>query len=64
MEDDLGLTVWALSDCDEAHGAEAQGRVSKVKIARRLRNETTMSLKWIAQRLQMGSVSMVAHCLK
>jgi len=36
----------------------------KVRIARRLRSETTMSLKWIAQRLRMGSVSMVAHCLK
>ena len=41
-----------------------KGDADKVKIARRLRSETTMSLKWIAQRLRMGSVSMVAHCLK
>jgi len=41
-----------------------KGDAHKVKIARRLRSETTMSLKWIVQRLRMGSVSMVAHCLK
>jgi len=41
-----------------------KGDEGKVRIARRLRTETTMSMKWIAERLRMGSVSMVAHCLR
>jgi len=32
-------------------------------MARRLRQETTMSLKWIAQRLQMGSWTYVSNLL-
>ena len=35
--------------------ARRKGHRAKVLLARRLRQETTMSLKWIAQRLQMGS---------
>jgi len=34
-----------------------------VRIARRLRGETTMTLKWIAQRLRMGSWTYVANNL-
>jgi hypothetical protein len=34
-----------------------------VAVARRLRQETTMSLKWIAQRLQMGSWTYVSNLL-
>lgn len=41
-----------------------KGDEGKVRIARRLRTGTTMSMKWIAERLRMGSVSMVAHCLR
>jgi putative transposase len=41
-----------------------KGDAGKARIARRLRTETTMSLKWIAERLHMGSVSMVTHCLR
>jgi putative transposase len=41
-----------------------KGDFDKVRIARRLRAETTMSRKWIAERLRMGSASMVAHCLR
>lgn len=41
-----------------------KGDSEKVRIARRLRAETTMSRKWIAERLCMGSTSMVAHCLR
>ena len=36
---------------------------AKVALAKRLRQETTMSLKWIAQRLQMGSWTYVANLL-
>ena len=32
-------------------------------LARRLRQETTLSLKWIAQRLQMGSWTHLSNLL-
>ena len=41
-----------------------KGDARKVAIARRLRRESTMTLRWIAQRLGMGSASMVSHCLR
>ena len=37
---------------------------SAVLLARRLRQETTMSLKWIAERLQMGSWTYVSNLLR
>ncbi len=40
-----------------------KGHPGKVVIARRLRQETVMSLKWIAQRLQMGSWTYVSNLL-
>ena len=36
---------------------------SKVVLARRLRQETTKSLKWIAERLQMGTWTYVSNLL-
>ena len=36
---------------------------AKVMLARRLREQTTMSLKWIAQRLHMGSWTYVSNLL-
>jgi REP element-mobilizing transposase RayT len=43
---------------------QPKGARRKVRIARRLRAETTMTLGWIAERLRMGSASMVTHCLR
>ena len=40
-----------------------KGDRGKVKAARRLRQETTMTLKWIAQRLHMGSWTYVSNLL-
>ena len=40
-----------------------KGDKGKVKVARRLRRETTISLKWIAQRLHMGSWTYVSNLL-
>ena len=40
-----------------------KGDKGKAAVARRLRKETTMSLKWIAQRLQMGSWTYVSNLL-
>ncbi len=36
----------------------------KVELARLLREETTLALAWIAQRLSMGSCGYVSHLLK
>jgi hypothetical protein len=40
-----------------------QGNVEKVGMARRLRRETSVTLKWIAARLRMGSWSHVSNLL-
>lgn len=41
----------------------AKGDARKVRIAQRLRTETSVTLKWIAQRLQMGTWTHVANLL-
>ena len=43
----------------ETLGERNQGDREKGKLAARLRNETLMTVAWIAQRLQMGSVANV-----
>jgi len=40
-----------------------KGDPGKLKLALRLRSETTMTLKWIAQRLQMGTWTHLNHLL-
>jgi hypothetical protein len=40
-----------------------KGDLRKVRIARRLRAETTMTLQWIADRLKMGAWTHVANRL-
>jgi REP element-mobilizing transposase RayT len=40
-----------------------KGDKGKVALARRMRQETTMTLKWIAQRLRMGSWTYVSNLL-
>ena len=37
---------------------------AKVVLARRLRQETTMTLNWIAQRLKMGAAGSLANLLR
>ena len=41
-----------------------KGHAGKVVIARRLRQEAIMGLKWIAQRLHMGSCTYVSNLLR
>ncbi len=48
---------------DGALRRAAKGDQRKVRIAARLRKETTMSLKWIAQHLAMGSWTHVSNLL-
>ena len=43
---------------EETLGERKKGEVEKVKIAIRLRNETLVTVAWIAERLRMGSVAM------
>lgn len=40
-----------------------KGDPEKVELAWRLRRETTMTLKWIAQRLKLGAWTHVSNCL-
>jgi len=49
---------------DEAELARRRkGDAGKVKLARRLRGETTMTLAWIARRLKMGAWTYVANLI-
>jgi hypothetical protein len=48
---------------EEELARRRKGDRVKVKLAQRLRRETTMSLKWIAGRLQMGSWTYVSNLL-
>jgi REP element-mobilizing transposase RayT len=49
----------------ETHlGQRRKGDAGKVRIAGRLRRETTVSKRWIAEELSMGSVSNVTYCLR
>jgi hypothetical protein len=49
----------------ERHLSERRkGDSGKIGIARRLRRETTVSKRWIAEQLSMGSVSNVTFCLQ
>jgi hypothetical protein len=58
-KEELGAAGWQESDLQ----ARAKRNVTKLRIARRLRTETTMSLKWIAQRLHMGTWTYVSNLL-
>ena len=59
VEEELERLGW---DEDQLR-ARPKGHRSKVRLARRLRQETTMSLKWIAERLQMGTWTYVSNLL-
>ena len=60
VKQELGLLGWS----EEKLRACRKGDQRKVAIARRLRQETTMSLKWIAHRLDMGSWTYVSNLLQ
>ena len=59
VKEEIGRLGWE----DDELRARRKGHRAKVMLARRLRRETTMSLKWIAQRLQMGSWTYVSNLL-
>jgi len=59
VKEEIERLGWA----EEELRARRKGHRAKVRLARRLRQETTMSLKWIAQRLHMGSWTCVSNLL-
>jgi REP element-mobilizing transposase RayT len=59
VSDGLRLLGWAPASL----GALPKGHQSKVELARQLRSETTVSLKWIAEQLKMGSWTYVSNLL-
>jgi hypothetical protein len=60
VRDEIGKLGWVAADLK----THRKGDERKVRIARRLKEETTMSLKWIAERLQMGSWTCVSNLLQ
>lgn len=58
--EELGKRHWTEADLKQRRKTDA----TKVKVAQRLRQETVMTLDWIAERLQMGCRHTLANCLK
>ena len=57
---ELARRRWLEKELEEKPKTDLQ----KARIARRLRQETTMTLAWIAHRLQMGSVNTLKNTLR
>ena len=60
LREELERRHWRVVDLSRRR----KGDLEKVAIARRLRTETTMSWKWIAQNLIMGSAQYAANCVQ
>jgi REP element-mobilizing transposase RayT len=60
MANELQRRRWTAQDLAQRRKGDAQ----KLKIARRLRQETTMTLNWIAKRLNMGAAGSLANLLR
>ena len=60
VREELGKLGWEEADLAKRR----KGDPCKVRIARRLRQETTMTLAWIAQRFQMGVWTHVSNLLR
>ena len=59
VREELKRAGWKEKDLPE----QRKGDKAKIAVARRLRQETTMTLQWIAQRLEMGSWTYVSNLL-
>jgi len=60
LAEELKRRRWTLAELARRRKGDAQ----KLKLARRLRQETTMTLHWIAQRLNMGAAGSLANLLR
>ncbi len=59
VREEMRKMSWA----EDELSRRSKGDAGKVRIARRLRTETTMTLAWIAQRLAMGTAGHVTNRL-
>jgi len=59
IAEELKPMGWEESDLER----HRKGAAQKLKIALRLRQQTTMTLAWIAQRVQMGTKTHLSHLL-
>jgi len=59
LEEELRLLGWSEGELRQRRKGDGQ----KIRIARRIRKETTMSLRWIASSLAMGTWTYVANRL-
>lgn len=60
VQEELASLGWQEADL----AARRKGDPGKVRIARRVRQETTMTLRWIAARRRMGSWTPVSNLLR
>jgi hypothetical protein len=60
----VGSELKRLRWTQEELAQRRKGDLQKLGIARRLRQETTMTLHWIAQRLNMGATGSLANLLR
>src|ERR1043165_1993420 len=59
LKDQLRKRGWTQAELS----CRRKGDPQKVQMAGQLRAQTTMTLKWIAQRLKMGTWTHVSNCL-
>jgi len=57
IQEELARLKWTLRDLQSTR----KGDPRKIRIAKRLRAQTTMTLKWIAAQLHMGTWTHVAN---
>jgi REP element-mobilizing transposase RayT len=60
VAEEMARRRWSAAELEQRRKADAE----KIKIARRLRDETTMTWAWIAERLAMGTSGYTADCLR
>jgi REP element-mobilizing transposase RayT len=60
LHEELERRHWSVKDLSQRRKGDGE----KVAIAGRLRAETTMNWKWIAQKLSMGSTAYAADCVR
>jgi hypothetical protein len=60
LAEELQRREWDFHDLEQLRKADPE----KLKIARRLRAETTVTFKWIARHLSMGAAGYVSNCLR
>ncbi len=59
IDEELQQSLWAEAELE----LKRKGDPVKLRIARRLREETTVTLQWISARLRMGTKSHLSHLL-